>query len=225
MISISNPYMTVALSPEGGSLTSIRNAQTGREYLWQGDPAYLDRAGAELFPFVGRLYEKTYTLHGKAYPMTIHGFVRHAQMEVESQAQSACSFLLTDSPETREIYPYRFAFRIRYALERATLQIVFQVENRSEAPLYCGMGGHPGFQVPLEDGLQFEDYELTFPEPCTPGGYCSAPPSRLPRSARSILWPTAAGFPCGTTCLTRTLWYWPMRPKASPSPPPKAATA
>lgn len=40
MISISNPYMTVALSSEGGSLTSIRNAQTGREYLWQGDPAY-----------------------------------------------------------------------------------------------------------------------------------------------------------------------------------------
>ncbi|MFR8873765.1 MAG: aldose 1-epimerase family protein [Oscillospiraceae bacterium] len=168
MISISNPYMTVALSPEGGSLTSIRNAQTGREYLWQGDPAYWTGQAPNLFPFVGRLYEKTYTLHGKAYPMTIHGFVRHAQMEVESQAQSACSFLLTDSPETREIYPYRFAFRIRYALERATLQIVFQVENRSEAPLYCGMGGHPGFQVPLEDGLQFEDYELTFPEPCTP---------------------------------------------------------
>ena len=168
MISISNPYMTVALSPEGGSLTSIRNAQTGREYLWQGDPAYWTGQAPNLFPFVGRLYEKTYTLHGKAYPMTIHGFVRHAQMEVESQAQSACSFLLTDSPETREIYPYRFAFRIRYALERATLQIVFQVENRSEAPLYCGMGEHPGFQVPLEDGLHFEDYELTFPESCTP---------------------------------------------------------
>ena len=99
MISISNPYMTVALSPEGGSLTSIRNAQTGREYLWQGDPAYWTGQAPNLFPFVGRLYEKTYTLHGKAYPMTIHGFVRHAQMEVESQAQSACSFLLTDSPE------------------------------------------------------------------------------------------------------------------------------
>ena len=52
MISISNPYMTVALSPEGGSLTSIRNAQTGREYLWQGDPAYWTGQAPNLFPFI-----------------------------------------------------------------------------------------------------------------------------------------------------------------------------
>mgnify|MGYP001774838951 FL=1 len=168
MIQISNQHLIVTMTQEGGTLTSIRDAKTGREYLWQGDPAYWTGQAPNLFPFVGRLYEKTYTLRGKAYPMTIHGFVRHAQMAVEEEQEASCCFLLTDSPETLAVYPYRFAFRIRYALEGPVLQVAFQVENRSEEPLYCGMGGHPGFNVPLEEGLTFEDYELTFPEACTP---------------------------------------------------------
>ena len=158
MIQISNQHLIVTMTQEGGTLTSIRDAKTGREYLWQGDPAYWTGQAPNLFPFVGRLYEKTYTLHGKAYPMTIHGFVRHAQMTVEEEQEASCCFLLTDSPETLAVYPYRFAFRIRYALEGPVLQVAFQVENRSEEPLYCGMGGHPGFNVPLEEGLTFEDY-------------------------------------------------------------------
>ena len=162
MIQISNQHLIVTMTQEGGTLTSIRDAKTGREYLWQGDPAYWTGQAPNLFPFVGRLYEKTYT------PMTIHGFVRHAQMTVEEEQEASCCFLLTDSPETLAVYPYRFAFRIRYALEGPVLQVAFQVENRSEEPLYCGMGGHPGFNVPLEEGLTFEDYELTFPEACTP---------------------------------------------------------
>ena len=99
MIQISNQHLIVTMTQEGGTLTSIRDAKTGREYLWQGDPAYWTGQAPNLFPFVGRLYEKTYTLRGKAYPMTIHGFVRHAQMAVEEEQEASCCFLLTDSPE------------------------------------------------------------------------------------------------------------------------------
>ena len=89
MIQISNQHLIVTMTQEGGTLTSIRDAKTGREYLWQGDPAYWTGQAPNLFPFVGRLYEKTYTLHGKAYPMTIHGFVRHAQMTVEEEQEAS----------------------------------------------------------------------------------------------------------------------------------------
>ena len=122
MIQISNQHLIVTMTQEGGTLTSIRDAKTGREYLWQGDPAY---------------------------------WTGQAQMAVEEEQEASCCFLLTDSPETLAVYPYRFAFRIRYALEGPVLQVAFQVENRSEEPLYCGMGGHPGFNVPLEEGLTF----------------------------------------------------------------------
>ncbi len=34
--------------------------------------------------------------------------------------------------------------------------------------MYFGLGGHPGFQVPLEEGLKFDDYRLTFAEAARP---------------------------------------------------------
>ena len=34
--------------------------------------------------------------------------------------------------------------------------------------MYFGLGGHPGFRVPLTEGKHFEDYCLRFAEPCSP---------------------------------------------------------
>jgi len=42
------------------------------------------------------------------------------------------------------------------------------VENRDGKTMYFGIGGHPGFRVPLEDGLVFEDYMLEFSKACKP---------------------------------------------------------
>ena len=36
------------------------------------------------------------------------------------------------------------------------------MENRDEKRMYFALGGHPGINVPLEDGLRFEDYALDF---------------------------------------------------------------
>lgn len=168
MCTIYSEALAVTTGARGGALTSIRDRETGLEYLWQGDPAYWRGRAPNLFPFVGRLYGKTYTLEGKVYPMNIHGFLPKALLTLEEQGEDRCCWLLTDSPETWAVYPYAFAFRIRYRLEGRRLEIVFRVENRGETPLYCGMGGHPGFRVPLEEGLRFEDYDLTFPQPSSP---------------------------------------------------------
>lgn len=168
MTKITNDYLEVTVSPEGATLTSIRDAKTGQEYLWQGNPAYWTGQAPNLFPFVGRLHEERYTLDGVSYPMTRHGFVRHAQMTLEYARPDQCCFALSQSPETLKMYPYRFTFRIVYRLAENTLHIAFQVENQDDKLLYCGMGGHPGFQVPMDPGLSFSDYRLTFPEACQP---------------------------------------------------------
>ena len=60
MIQISNQHLIVTMTQEGGTLTSIRDAKTGREYLWQGDPAYWTGQAPNLFPFVGRLYPQEF---------------------------------------------------------------------------------------------------------------------------------------------------------------------
>ena len=103
MTKITNDYLEVTVSPEGATLTSIRDAKTGQEYLWQGDPAYWTGQAPNLFPFVGRLHEERYTLDGVSYPMTRHGFVRHAQMTLEYAQPDQCCFALSQSPETMKM--------------------------------------------------------------------------------------------------------------------------
>lgn len=168
MIHIENAFISAEIMETGGTLHSLKWKETGAEYLWQGDPAYWRGQAPNLFPFVGRLFEKAYTLNGKQYDMGIHGFLSRSEMAVESNETDSCTLVLTDSEETRAVYPYAFAFRLHYRLEEDTVRITFRVENRSEETMYCGMGGHPGFNVPLEQGLSFEDYALSFPEVCRP---------------------------------------------------------
>lgn len=168
MIKIENEKLSVQIRETGGTLHSLRSLETKIEYLWQGDKAYWGGQAPNLFPFVGRLYKKSYTLNGKTYPMNIHGFLSHAEMAVEAQTAGTCTLLLADTPETQEYYPYAFELRLIYRLLDDTLEIAFQVDNKSSETLYCGMGGHPGFNVPLEPGLTFEDYAMTFPELCAP---------------------------------------------------------
>ena len=168
MLSIASRELTVRCSVLGGELQSIRDNRTGFEYLWQADRAYWGRRALNLFPFIGRLWEKRYLLDGKSYPMQIHGFLPNALMEQERIAPDRCRFVLRDSAQTYECYPFRFLFAIEYRLRGPRLEITFEVHNRSDRTLFCAMGGHPGFNLPMEDWLYFEDYELRFPEPCSP---------------------------------------------------------
>lgn len=166
MLSIENSHLRAEISLQGGILQSLRHR--GAEYLWQRDAAYWGGCAPNLFPFVGRLFQGAYLLDGVRYPMDLHGFVRQSQLAVESLSAESCTLVLTDSPRTRACYPFAFAFRVRYQLMEATLAITFSVENRGPVPLLCAMGGHPGFLVPLEPGLAYTDYALTFSQPSAP---------------------------------------------------------
>lgn len=166
-IKLSNNDLTVELSPLGGELQSIRG-RTGAEYLWQGDPAYWQYRAPNLFPYIGRLDGGVYTLHGKPYHLPIHGFLSAAHMMVVEHNACACVLELTDSPKTRAVYPYAFCLTLRYTLKGRRLTVCYRVEDRSEDVMYFGLGGHPGFRVPLQPKLSFEDYFLQFEDGVAP---------------------------------------------------------
>ena len=63
MIHIENAFISAEIMETGGTLHSLKWKETGAEYLWQGDPAYWRGQAPNLFPFVGRLFEKAYTLN------------------------------------------------------------------------------------------------------------------------------------------------------------------
>ena len=164
---IGNALLTVTVSEMGAELQSILGAD-GTEYLWQGDPAFWAGRSPVLFPFVGRLNGQSYRMDGKHYEIGIHGFARTSRFSLEEKTEDRLVFLLTDNETTYTQYPRRFALRVIYTLREDTLQMLCRVENRDDRVMYFGIGGHPGFRVPLVEGIPFEDYRLRFAEKGTP---------------------------------------------------------
>jgi len=156
-----NRKLTVIIDSLGGEIKGMLSAD-GTEYLWNGNPKYWDGQSPNLFPFVGRLTGGHYTFEGREYRMDIHGFLKSQQMTCRESSTSRLVLSLTDNSKTREEYPFAFDFTIIYELHEDKLSICFQVENTDDKRMYFGLGGHPGFHVPLDKTQSFEDYYLEF---------------------------------------------------------------
>lgn len=158
---IRNDSLSITISSLGGELQSIRDLDN-TEYLWQGDPKYWRSRATNIFPYVGRLTNEAYTLFGHSYHMTIHGFAKYSEMTAENRKPDSITLCFSDNEQTREIYPYSFIYKIHYSLHLNTLHIAYELQNKDSKMMYFGLGGHPGFNVPLEPGLNFSDYYLAF---------------------------------------------------------------
>jgi len=160
---IENDSLQVILSDTGAELMSIRSA-SGTEYLWQGEEKYWSDRAPNIFPYVARLTNGCYTYQGKTYHLPIHGFAPTAKYAVTEAEKTSVTFTLESCPEFYEMYPFHFRFHLCYSLDGSTLHVEMKVENLDEKAMYFGLGGHPGINVPMEEGLTFEDYFLEFPE-------------------------------------------------------------
>ena len=158
---IKNNKLKVEINSFGAELHSIRSTD-GCEYLWQGNPAIWNGQAPNLFPYIARLTNETYTLDGKEYHMKIHGFIKTSELAVDSSSADCITFRYDSNEASRAQYPFEFSYFITYRLEGSILYITNRVENHDSKRMFFGIGGHPGFNVPLEEGLQFEDYVLEF---------------------------------------------------------------
>ena len=164
---IKNEQLTVIISSRGAELQSIRTAE-GTEYLWQGDPAYWTSHAPNIFPYVARLTDGKYSLHGNEYGFGNHGLVRYEDLVADNISDRSITFCLDANEETERKYPFDFRYRIRYKLSGCRLVIQTTVENWGNETMYFAVGGHPGFNVPLWDKGSFEDYYLSFDKTCSP---------------------------------------------------------
>lgn len=164
---LENSRLRLTVDSLGAQMMSLQNLD-GREYLWQGDPRYWCERAPVLFPFVGRLTGNSYRYGGQVYSMGIHGFAAHQDFSCLCPEPNRLVLELTDNRETREQYPFAFCLKIIYKLIKDRVQVTYQVENTGTGMLPFGIGGHPGFRVPLEEGEQFDDYILEFTGGCQP---------------------------------------------------------
>lgn len=164
---IQNKFLKVGISSNGAQLQSICGTD-GTEYLWQGDPKYWSDRDLTLFPYVARLTDNQYYLDGNCYSMGIHGLAPYQNFACITHEPDRLILEMTETNETLQQYPRAFSFRVAYRLRGNQLDIQYEVENRDNRTMYFGLGGHPGFNVPLSKGMRFEDYRLRFSERCNP---------------------------------------------------------
>ena len=158
---IKNDKIEVSVEDLGAQMRSIKDAE-GKEYLWQGDEKYWKECAPNLFPYIARLTQGKYILKGKTYDMTTHGFLKRTVLKLKEKTQTKMVFSLTDSEETYKQYPYHFELKVKYELLKNELKVSYSVSNKDKKVMYFGIGGHPGFQVPIEKELSFDDYFIEF---------------------------------------------------------------
>ena len=178
---LKNSEMEVQVSSKGGELVSLRDADK-TEYIWIGDARYWKRHAPQLFPCIGRLTNNQYRMDGALHEMGQHGFLRDYELtKVESEEQdivldgvadpagaASLHLQLTSDASTRQLYDRDWTVDIFYSLCGKTLSVKFQVRNCDTRTMRFGYGIHPGFNVPLNPALRFEDYRLDFHEVSTP---------------------------------------------------------
>lgn len=159
---IQNDQLVATIAETGAELISLKSKDTNIEYIWQGNPEFWGRHAPVLFPFVGKLKENQYQYQGKTYSMAQHGFARDMDFTVIKKGEESVSLSLKSTEETKKNYPFDFELIITYELGGEGITTLYQVENTGKEEMFFAVGGHPAFNVPLEEGLTFEDYYMAF---------------------------------------------------------------
>ena len=171
---LNNGCLSLAVDSRGAQLLRLDSAE-GHPFLWEGDEKYWPDHSPLLFPFVGRLTKDSYRLGEQTYSMPIHGFAAAQTFRLIRQEQDRLVLALESSPETLAIYPFHFSLEVEYQLCQNTLSICYTVRNRDSRVMPFGIGGHPGFRLPMEPGREFSDYWLEFESPCLPARVLTTP--------------------------------------------------
>ncbi len=162
---IENEQLKATISDRGAELFSVVSKENGCEYIWQGDAKYWEDRAPILFPICCRLFEGQYSYCGRKYFMDIHGFAKDNVFEITDRGDSFIELTLRANDDTQKIYPFDFCFKVRFTLCGNKLSYSMTVKNNETAKeMIYALGGHPGFNLPLdkESATELKDWYLEF---------------------------------------------------------------
>ena len=161
LITLKSQPMSSVIDTLGAQLISLKN-ESGKEFIWQRDPDIWKFCSPLLFPAIGSCRNSPTIMEGKAYTMPKHGICRDREFEVNQKNDSCATFSLSSSEATKTFYPYDFLLSLTYTLTENGIFMDYQVKNTDSRTICYSIGAHPGFNIPLEEGESFEDYQLEF---------------------------------------------------------------
>lgn len=166
IIEIKNEYLSVGINTFGSELTYIR-ANSGEDFLWNGDENVWKLRAPVLFPICGGLKEDSYIYNNKKYNLKKHGFARNSEFEGKAVNSTKAEFILKSSDDTIVAYPFDFVLKITFELIEKKLKVVYDTKNLSEGKMYFSIGAHEGYSCP--EGI--EEYEIKFEDKKTLDSY------------------------------------------------------
>ncbi len=155
---LQNDFLKIAVDSFGAEMHSV--VKDDIEYLWQADSKFWARHAPVLFPIVGKLKNGTYQYNDETYKMGGHGFARDSEFQLVHADKDELIYELRESAESLSQYPFKFTFKLSYKLTDNKIRVHYEVKNEDDKFMSFGVGAHPAFNVPLEQG-KFEDYKLT----------------------------------------------------------------
>lgn len=154
---IKNDCLTVEISTLGAELHSVKN-KDGMEFIWQRNPDFWKNCAPVLFPICGGLKDDKFTYDGREYTLEKHGFVRFEEFEVEKALDSEIVFLLKSCERFKKSYPFDFELRVKFTLDKNTLNVTYSVTNPSDKTMYYSVGAHEAYCCP--GGIENYSVEL-----------------------------------------------------------------
>ena len=161
LIEITNGDLTARINPLGAELWSLTDGDA-REYMTDADPAFWGGHAPLLFPVVGSLNGDVLRLDGCEYALPRHGFARRSMFAPVHVEGTGVRFRLTDSPDTRKVYPFGFVLEMAYRLDGMTLAMEAAVTNPNGEALPFSFGYHPAFAWPLPGRADKAAHKLVF---------------------------------------------------------------
>ena len=110
--------LAAEIDPPGAELRSFR--VDGREWLWQGDPAWWAGQAPLLFPVIGRSPGGRARWQGRAFDMPPHGVARQSRFALREADGRRALLELRDDEATRALAAAGMAVR---RMERSALAL------------------------------------------------------------------------------------------------------
>ena len=168
LVTIENETLAVEINPKGAELFGIRQKDTGREYLWHGDPAFWEGRAPIMFPVNVRFKDNQFTYRGRLHDLPKMGLAIHRPFIAQAdRGRSDATFVLESDDELLSHYPFPFRLEVTYRLEGNRLINQFVVHNTGTDTMRFALGGHPGFTFPLGEGIERRDIQFVFSQALT----------------------------------------------------------
>ncbi|WP_340317485.1 aldose 1-epimerase family protein [Rhizorhabdus argentea] len=163
-IRIASDRLTAEISQDGAELQRLTDA-SGRDYLWDGDPAYWAGRAPILFPIVGMLNGDRFHWQGRDYSLPRHGFARRRRFAIVEERGDCVVLRLESDAATRAAWPFDFCLDMIFAISGATLTMTARVANRGGDPMPASFGFHPALRWPLPGASSKAGHFVQFDKP------------------------------------------------------------